>query len=163
MTEAANRIEELYELKGSITGLSTGFKDLDKKTSGLQKSDLIIVAGRPQWVKLFAMNLVEHAAMNSDKAILVFSLEMPASSLIMRMFSSIGKINASKVRNGQLEDSDWPNSAAMKKKETPLFIDDASSLTPTELRARARRVSREQGGLGMIMIDYLQLMQVAGG
>jgi replicative DNA helicase len=165
LTEAANRIEELYELKGSITGLSTGFKDLDKKTSGLQKSDLIIVAGRPSMGKTsFAMNLVEHAAMNSDKAILVFSLEMPASSLIMRMFSSIGKINASKVRNGQLEDSDWPKlQAAMKKlKETPLFIDDASSLTPTELRARARRVSREQGGLGMIMIDYLQLMQVAG-
>ena len=95
LTEAANRIEELYELKGSITGLSTGFKDLDKKTSGLQKSDLIIVAGRPSMGKTsFAMNLVEHAAMNSDKAILVFSLEMPASSLIMRMFSSIGKINA---------------------------------------------------------------------
>ncbi len=165
LTEAANRIEELYDLKGSITGLSTGFKDLDKKTSGLQKSDLIIVAGRPSMGKTsFAMNLVEHAAMNSEKAILVFSMEMPASSLIMRMFSSIGKINASKVRNGQLEESDWPKlQAAMKKlKETPLFIDDASSLTPTELRARARRISREQGGLGMIMIDYLQLMQVAG-
>lgn len=166
LTDTANRIEELYELKGSITGLSTGFTDLDKKTLGLQKSDLIIVAGRPSMGKTsFAMNLVEHAALNNDKAILVFSMEMPASSLIMRMFSSIGKINASKVRNGQLEEADWPKlQAAMKKlKETPLFIDDASSLTPTELRARARRVSREQGGLGMIMIDYLQLMQVAGG
>ena len=112
----------------------------------------------------FAMNLVENAVLAQDKPILVFSMEMPADSLIIRMLSSIGRIDQRRIRTGQLEQEDWPKlSTAMNKlKDVPLHIDDTPALTPTEVRSRARRVSREHGGLGMIMVDYLQLMQVAG-
>lgn len=163
--DALGKIDELFNQKGSITGLSTGFTDLDTKTSGLQSSDLIIVAGRPSMGKTsFAMNLVENAVLNSEKPILVFSMEMPAGSLMMRMLSSVGKIDQTRVRNGQLEDEDWTKlSAAMQQlKNRPLYIDDTPALTPTEVRTRARRLAREHGSLGMIMVDYLQLMQVAG-
>jgi replicative DNA helicase len=162
---AVGRIEELFNSGGDITGLSTGFKDLDDMTSGLQPSDLVIVAGRPSMGKTsFAMNLVENAVLGQDKPILVFSMEMPADSLVIRMLSSIGRIDQTRIRNGKLEQEDWPKlSTAMNKlKDVPLFIDDTAALTPTEVRSRARRVYREQGGLGMIMVDYLQLMQVAG-
>jgi len=112
----------------------------------------------------FAMNLVEHAVLAQDKPVLVFSMEMPADSLIIRMLSSIGRIDQSRIRNGKLEQEDWPKlSAAVNKlKDVPLFIDDTPALTPTEVRSRARRVHREHGGLAMIMVDYLQLMRVAG-
>ncbi|MEH6636658.1 MAG: replicative DNA helicase [Halioglobus sp.] len=162
---AVERIEELFNSGGDITGLTTGFKDLDGMTSGLQPSDLVIVAGRPSMGKTsFAMNLVENAVLAQDKAILVFSMEMPADSLIIRMLSSIGRIDQTRIRNGKLEQEDWPklSTAVNKLKDVPLFIDDTAALTPTEIRSRARRVHRENGGLGMIMIDYLQLMQVAG-
>ena len=162
---ALERIEELFNAGGDITGLSTGFLELDKMTSGLQESDLVIVAGRPSMGKTsFAMNLVENAVLGQDKPILVFSMEMPADSLIIRMLSSIGRIDQTRIRNGKLEQEDWPKlSAAVNKlKDVPLFIDDTAALTPTEVRSRARRVHREHGGLGMIMIDYMQLMQVAG-
>jgi replicative DNA helicase len=162
---ALERIEELFNTGGAITGLTTGFVDLDKMTSGLQDSDLVIVAGRPSMGKTsFAMNLVENAAGNSDKPILVFSMEMPAEQLVIRMMSSLGKIDQTKVRTGKLDQDDWPKlSAAMAKlKETRILIDDTPALTPTELRSRARRVAREHGALGMIMVDYLQLMRVAG-
>ena len=165
LKDALGKIDELFNSKGSITGLTTGYTDLDAKTSGLQDSDLIIVAGRPSMGKTsFAMNLVENAILADDKAILVFSMEMPAGSLMMRLLSSVGKIDQTRVRNGQLEEDDWAKlSAAMQQlKDKPLMIDDTPALTPTEVRSRARRVAREQGGLGMIMIDYLQLMQVAG-
>lgn len=165
MNKALDKIEELWSRKGAITGLSTGFIDLDEKTSGLQEADLVIVAGRPSMGKTsFAMNLVEHAVLNSDQPILVFSMEMPAHSLMMRMLSSLGKIDQTRVRNGQLEDDDWRQlgSAMHQLKNRKLFIDDTPALTPTELRSRARRVAREHGKLGMIMVDYLQLMQVAG-
>jgi replicative DNA helicase len=163
---ALKRIEELFNSGGDITGLSTGFKDLDGMTSGLQPSDLVIVAGRPSMGKTsFAMNLVENAVLSQDKPILVFSMEMPADSLIIRMLSSIGRIDQTRIRNGKLEQEDWPklSTAVTKLKDVPLFIDDTAALTPTEIRSRARRVYRENGGqLGMIMVDYLQLMQVAG-
>ena len=165
LTGALERIEELYNSGGDITGLTTGFIDLDKKTSGLQPSDLVIVAGRPSMGKTaFAMNLVENASAHTEKPILVFSMEMPAEQLVVRMMSSLGKIDQSRLRTGKLQQDDWPKlSAAMAKlKETTIFIDDTPALTPTEVRARARRLSREHGDLAMIMVDYLQLMRVAG-
>ena len=165
LKDALGKIDELFNSKGSITGLTTGYKDLDSKTSGLQAADLIIVAGRPSMGKTsFAMNLVENAILADSKPILVFSMEMPAGSLMMRLLSSVGKIDQTRVRNGQLEEEDWAKlSAAMQQlKDKPLLIDDTPALTPTEIRSRARKVLREQGSLGMIMIDYLQLMQVAG-
>jgi len=163
--EALDRIDKLFEAKGSITGLTTGFTDLDKKTSGLQKSDLVIVAGRPSMGKTsFAMNLVENALLASNKPVLVFSLEMPADSLVIRMLSSLGKIDQTKMRNGQLEEEDWPKltNAVSKIKDKPLFIDDNPGLSPMEMRSRARRIWREHGHIGMIMVDYLQLMQIKG-
>src|SRR5690606_25084643 len=127
LTVVVEKIDELIKNKGGITGLPTGYKDLDKKTSGLQKSDLIIVAGRPSMGKTtFAMNLAEHALLNQKQPVLVFSLEMPAESLLFRMLSSVGRIDQSRLRSGQLEDEDWPKltAAIAKLKDTPLFIDD---------------------------------------
>lgn len=165
LAKAIDRIDTLFNSEGSITGLSTGFTDLDNMTSGLQPSDLIIVAGRPSMGKTtFAMNLVENAVMRSEKAVLVFSLEMPGDSLIMRMLSSLGRIDQTKVRSGRLDDEDWPRltSAVNMLNDRKLFIDDTAGLSPMEMRARARRVVREHGDLGLIMIDYLQLMRVGG-
>ena len=162
---AIDRIEELYNTGGDITGLTTGFIDLDRMTSGLQPSDLVIVAGRPAMGKTsFAMNLVENAALASDRPLMVFSMEMPAEQLVIRMLSSLGRIDQSRVRTGKLEQDDWPKlaSATEKLKGTQVFIDDTPALTPTELRSRVRKLVREQGDLGMIMVDYLQLMRVAG-
>ena len=165
LSGALERIEELYNTGGDITGLTTGFIDLDKKTSGLQPSDLVIVAGRPSMGKTsFAMNLVENASAHTEKPIVVFSMEMPAEQLVIRMMSSLGKIDQSSVRTGKLQQDDWPklSSAMAKLKDTSIFIDDTPALTPTEVRSRVRRLSREHGDLAMIMIDYLQLMRVAG-
>jgi len=164
---ALARIEELFNSGGDITGLTTGYTDLDGMTSGLQPSDLIIVAGRPSMGKTsFAMNLVETAVLAQEKPILVFSMEMPAESLIIRMLSSLGRIDQTRIRNGKLEQEDWPklSAAITKLKDVPLYIDDTAALTPTEVRSRARKVAREfgDGELGMIMLDYMQLMQVAG-
>ena len=113
----------------------------------------------------FAMNLVEHAILNYDKPVLVFSLEMPAESLIFRLLSSIGRIDQTKLRTGKLSEDDWPNfnKAAKALKDRPLFIDDSASVSPTEMRARARRIARDhEGQLGMVVVDYLQLMQIKG-
>ena len=165
LQSALGRIEELFQSGGEITGLSTGFIELDRMTSGLQEADLVVVAGRPSMGKTsFAMNMVEHAVLKQKKPILVFSMEMPSESLIIRMLSSLGRIDQTRLRNGRLEQSDWPklSAAVTKLKDAPLFIDDTPALTPTEVRSRARRVVREYGGLGMIMVDYLQLMRVAG-
>ena len=167
LESALERIDELYVSGGDITGLTTGYSELDGMTSGLQDSDLIIVAGRPSMGKTsFAMNLVETAVLNQKKPILVFSMEMPANALIIRMLSSLGRIDQTRIRNGKLEQEDWPKlSAAVNKlKDVPLYIDDTAALTPTEVRSRARKVAREygEGELGMIMLDYMQLMQVAG-
>ncbi|MCK4586419.1 MAG: replicative DNA helicase, partial [Gammaproteobacteria bacterium] len=127
-------------------------------------SDLIIVAGRPSMGKTsFAMNIAENAAIKSNLPTVIFSMEMPGEQLAMRMFSSLGRIDAHKVRTGKLDDEDWPRltSAVSLLAEAPMFIDDTPALSPNELRARARRIKREHG-LGLIVIDYLQLMQVHG-
>jgi replicative DNA helicase len=165
LKQVVERIDELFNSEATITGLSTGFKDLDDMTSGLQRGDLVIVAARPSMGKTtFAMNLVENAVMATDKPVIVFSMEMPSEQIIMRMLSSLGRINQTKVRTGKLDDEDWPKlSAAISKlKDRPLFIDDTPALTPTEVRSRTRRIVREHGDPALIMVDYLQLMQVAG-
>lgn len=165
LARAVERIDELYHKGTSITGLSTGLKDLDKLTSGLQRSDLIIVAGRPSMGKTtFVMNMAEHAAIETKLPVLVFSMEMPADSLAMRMMSSLGRIDQHRIRTGQLTDEDWPRvtSSVHMLSDAPLFIDDTPGLSPAEMRARSRRLMREHGQLGLIVVDYLQLMQVPG-
>ncbi|TPQ28214.1 replicative DNA helicase [Methylomonas sp. HW2-6] len=162
LAKAVDKIETLYELDGDITGASTGFTDLDEKTSGLQPSDLIIVAGRPSMGKTtIAMNMAENVALKSGMPVAVFSMEMPGEALAMRMMSSLGRIDQHKVRTGKLDDDDWPRltSAINLLAETKMFIDDTPALTPTEVRSRARRLTREHGQLGLIVLDYLQLMQ----
>jgi replicative DNA helicase len=168
LKKGLDRLEELFKSEGNLTGLTTGFKDLNNHTSGLQKSDLIIVAGRPSMGKTaFAMNLVENYILSEEdpQPVLVFSLEMPAESLITRMLSSIGKVDQTRMRNGKLLDDDWPKLTQAINKLTgkPLYIDDTVGLNPTEMRARARRVAKDHNNkIGMIMVDYLQLMQLRG-
>lgn len=165
LTKATARIDLLYHSEDTITGLSTGFADLDDITSGLQAGDLVIVAGRPSMGKTtLAMNVVEHAAIKSKKAVLVFSMEMPSESLAMRMMSSLGHIDQHKVRTGKLHDEDWPRltSAVSMLAEANLYVDDTPSMSPSELRARARRAARGNKNIGLIVIDYLQLMHIPG-
>nr|WP_267963869.1 replicative DNA helicase [Testudinibacter sp. TR-2022] len=164
-----DKIELLAKLKNKngVTGVSTGFSSLDRKTAGLQPSDLIIVAARPSMGKTtFAMNLCENAMMGESKPVLVFSLEMPADQIMMRILASMSRVDQTKIRTGQIEDeTEWAriNSTVQMFSDKPnLFIDDSSGLTPTELRARARRIYREHGGLSLIMVDYLQLMRAPG-
>ncbi len=165
LVKAVDKIDTLYNSDSPITGTTTGFVDFDKQTSGMQRSDLIIVAGRPSMGKTtFAMNIAENAALETKKPIAIFSMEMPGEQLVMRMLSSFGRIEQTRLRNGSLEDEDWPRltSAVSLLQQTKIFIDDSASLSPNELRARARRLVREHGELGVIVIDYLQLMQVPG-
>lgn len=164
LSKAVDRIDELFNNDNPITGVPTGYKQFDEMTSGLQPSDLIIVAGRPSMGKTsFVMNIAENATIKHSQPVLVFSMEMSGEQLASRMISSLGRINQQKLRNGQLSDSDWPRitSAISMLSDAPLFVDDTPALSPTELRARARRVKREHG-LGMIIVDYLQLMAVPG-
>ncbi|RKS87811.1 primary replicative DNA helicase [Orbus hercynius] len=165
LEDTVAKIEELFQKPhDGVTGVSTGFVDLDKKTAGLQRSDLIIVAARPSMGKTtFAMNLCENAAMMQEKPVLIFSLEMPAEQIMMRMLASLSRVDQTKIRTGQLDDNDWARISStmgilLEKKN--MYIDDSSGLTPMELRSRARRIYREHGGLSMIMVDYLQLMRV---
>lgn len=161
-----DRVQTLFEQESHITGLPTGFADLDDKTSGLQPADLIIIAGRPSMGKTScAMNIAEHVAVYQKVPVAVFSMEMPAEALGLRMLSSIGRIDQLKVRAGKLDENDWPRmtSAINILANAKLFIDDTAALSPTELSARARRLAREQGGLGLIVVDYLQLMQSPNG
>jgi len=165
LARAVERIEILFERNDPITGLATGFTDFDRMTSGLQRSDLIIVAGRPSMGKTsFAMNIAENVAIAAKKPVAVFSMEMPGDSLAMRMMSSLGSIDQHRVRTGRLADDEWPRltSAVHMLSEAPIFIDDSAALSPNEVRARSRRLKREHGELGLIVIDYLQLMQVPG-
>ena len=165
LASAVDRIEELFNKEGHITGMSTGFTDFDEMTSGLQRSDLIIVAGRPSMGKTtYAMNLAEHVAIKEKVPVAVFSMEMPGEQLAMRMMSSLGRIDQHRVRTGKLEDDEWPRmtSAINILAETQLFIDDTPALSPTEVRARCRRLAREHGQLGLVVLDYLQLMQSSG-
>jgi replicative DNA helicase len=161
---AVDRIDKLFQQDEPLTGVSTGFADLDEMTAGLQSSDLIIVAGRPSMGKTtLAMNFAENAAIRHKVPVAIFSMEMPGEQLALRMMSSLGHIDQHKIRTGKLDDDDWPRltSAVSLLDSAPLFIDDTPALSPTEMRARARRLKREHE-IGMIVIDYLQLMQVPG-
>ncbi len=167
LEKTVDRIEKLYQQPhDGVTGVSTGFSDLDKMTAGLQKSDLIIVAARPSMGKTtFAMNLAEQAAMTEDKPALIFSLEMPSEQIMMRMLASLGRIDQTKIRTGQLGDEDWArlsSTMGLLIEKGKMFIDDAAGLTPTDVRSRARRIARDHGGISLIMIDYLQLMRAPG-
>jgi replicative DNA helicase len=165
LVKTVEKIDALYHNRDTITGLATGLNDLDEMTSGLQPSDLVIVAGRPSMGKTtLVMNMAEHAAIKSGKPVLAFSMEMPSDSLAMRMMSSLGRIDQHRIRTGKLDDDDWPRvtSAVHMLSEAPLFIDDTPALSPAELRTRARRLAKEHGQLGLIIVDYLQLMKVPG-
>lgn len=162
LAKAVDKIEMLYEQEGTVTGAATGFTDLDNLTSGLQPADLVIVAGRPSMGKTtVAMNMAENVAIKTGLPVAVFSMEMPGDALAMRMMSSLGRIDQNKIRTGKLEDDEWPRltSAINLLAETKLFIDDTPALNPTEVRARARRLMREHGQIGLVVLDYIQLMQ----
>ncbi|MFK4752669.1 MULTISPECIES: replicative DNA helicase [Oceanospirillaceae] len=165
LKKTLDQLDQMFNQPDGLTGLTTGFNHIDQRTSGFQKADLVIVAARPSMGKTtFAMNLVENALLASKRPCLVFSMEMPSESIVMRMLSSIGKIDQSRIRSGKLIEEDWPklSAAVTMLKDLPLYIDDTAALTPQEMRARARKVYRENGDLALIMVDYLQLMQVSG-
>ncbi len=163
LTTVVERIDELYNRDNSsdITGVPTGFADLDRMTSGLQAGDLVIVAGRPSMGKTaFSLNIGETVAIESGLPVAVFSMEMGGSQLAMRMLGSVGRLDQHRLRTGRLIDEDWPRltHAIQKMNEAQLYIDETPALTPIELRARARRLARQCGKLGLIIIDYIQLM-----
>src|SRR5690606_31521516 len=184
LKEAVDRIDNLFHSDADITGLSTGYSDLDTMTSGWQVSDLVIVAGRPSMGKTsFAMNMVEHAILHQPRPVLVFSLEMPASQLMIRMLSSVGRIDQTLMRNGNLAEDDWPRltNAVSRMKDRPLFIDDTPGISPLEMRNRIRQLTREQKEFlrerleqpvaaeeleamarpSLIMVDYIQFMSAS--
>ncbi len=159
-----DRLDMLHQNPGKLTGVSTGFTELDRMTAGLQPGDLIIIAGRPSMGKTtLAINIAENAAVGKGVPAAIFSMEMSAEQLSMRMISSLGRVHQGSLRTGNFNDEDWTriNAAVAQMSEAPIFIDETPALTPTEVRARARRLKREKG-LGLIVIDYLQLMQVGG-
>ncbi len=166
LNTAADELRRLHENQDQLPGLASGFEDLDKMTTGFKDSDLIVIAGRPSMGKTaFAMNIVEFAVVQCNKPSVVFSLEMAAEQLVLRLLSSLAHIDQSRMRIGKLNDRDWDNFSREvgRLKDKPLYIDDTPALTPGELRARVRRVSREEeGGVGLIVVDYLQLMRIAG-
>jgi len=164
LSSTIDRIEFLKNSEGEITGVPTGFKDFDKYTAGLQPSDLIIIAGRPSMGKTsLAVNIAENAAIDSKITTAIFSMEMPKEQLAFRMISSLGRIDSKKLRDGSFPEEDWSriNSAIHLMSDAPIYIDDSPALSPTEIRARARRLKRESN-LGLIVLDYIQLMQVHG-
>ncbi|MDE2387695.1 MAG: replicative DNA helicase [Betaproteobacteria bacterium] len=166
LKQVVERIELLYsqDNPSNVTGIASGFNDLDQKTSGFQPGDLIIVAGRPSMGKTaFSLNIAEHVALELNKPVAVFSMEMGGAQLAMRMLGSVGKLDQHKVRTGRLDDEDWPKltHALGKLNEAPIFIDETAALNALELRARARRLYRQYGELGLIVVDYLQLMSSA--
>ncbi len=163
LAEAVDKIEEMFNNKADVTGTSTGFVDLDKQTTGLQPGDLVVVAGRPSMGKTsFSMNLVENAAIAENKPVLVFSMEMPGTALAARMLASLSRVNSGRLRTGQLESEDWPKltSAVGILQDKDIYIDDTPALSPLEVRTRARRIAAEHPeGIGLVMLDYLQLMR----
>jgi replicative DNA helicase len=165
LAQASDKIDTLYHSDHAITGTPTGFADLDEMTSGMQPGDLVVVAGRPSMGKtVLAMNIAETAAIGAKEPVLVFSLEMPGDALAMRCMSSLGRVCQHRLRTGKLTDDDWPRVASSigMLSESSIFIDDTPALSPADMRARARRVAREHGQLKLIVIDYLQLMQIPG-
>lgn len=165
LTKTMDRIDVLFQSNNPITGIATGYHDLDDMTSGLQPSDLVIIAGRPSMGKtMLATNIGEHVAIKERKPVLIFSMEMPGEAIVMRLLSSLCRIDQLRIRTGKLLDEDWPriSSTVSVLSDSPFFIDDTPALSPAELRARARRVAKEHGQLGLIIVDYLQLMQVPG-
>lgn len=165
LAKTMDRIDTLFHAGSAITGVPTGYHDFDDMTSGLQSSDLVIIAGRPSMGKTtFAMNIAEHVAIKSRSPVLIFSMEMPGEAIVMRLLSSLCRIDQLRIRTGKLSDEDWPriSSTVSMLSEAPLYIDDTPGLSPAEMRARARRLAKEHGQLGMIVVDYLQLMQVPG-
>ncbi|CAG2139963.1 replicative DNA helicase [Ralstonia mannitolilytica] len=168
LTQVVERIDELYhrDNQNDITGVPTGFVDLDRMTSGMQPGDLIIVAGRPSMGKTaFSLNIGEHVAVEQGLPVAVFSMEMAGTQLAMRMLGSVGRLDQHRLRTGRLLDEDWPRltHAIQKMNDAQLFIDETPALNPMELRARSRRLARQCGQLGLIIIDYLQLMSGSGG
>jgi replicative DNA helicase len=161
-----DKIDEWHRNPDKLRGLATGFTDFDKKTGGLRPGDLIVVAGRPSMGKsTLAVNMAEYAAVSPDvkASVAIFSLEMPAEQVVTRMLASIGHVPLNSLRTGQISDDDWVRitAATSQLSEARIFIDETPALTPTELRARARRIKREHG-LDLVVIDYMQLMQVPG-
>ena len=162
--DVVNSVHEMQEKKG-LKGTETGFSQLDKLTSGLQNGDLVIIAGRPSMGKTaLSMNIVEHVAIHNSTPVAVFSLEMPTEQLVLRMISSFGRIDASKLRDGDMTEVDWNsfNHAVRAFEENTILLDETPSITPTEVRAKCRRLKRQYPDLGLIMVDYLQLMTVHG-
>ena len=168
LTQVVERIETLYgrDNQSDVTGTATGFTDLDRMTSGLQAGDLIIVAGRPSMGKTaFSINIAENVALDSKLPVAIFSMEMGASQLAMRMLGSVGKLNQHDLRTGRLQDDDWGRltHALGKLNDAPIHIDESAALSALEVRARARRLHRQHGGLGLIVLDYIQLMSSNAG
>jgi len=166
LVQAVERIQELYETPNAsdVTGVPTGYVDVDRLTAGLQKGDLVIIAGRPSMGKTtFAVNIAEHVAIDQGMPVLLFSMEMGAPQLALRMLSSVGRIDQQRLRTGRLLDEDWPRLTATMQKmhDAQLYIDETPALTAIDLRARARRQARACGQLGLIVVDYLQLMSAS--
>ena len=163
MQDTKEKLEVLGRNPSALTGVSTGYKDLDTITSGFQRSDLIIIAGRPSMGKTsFAMNIVENVALSQELPVAMFSMEMPGEQLCMRMIASLSKIELNRVRNGNLNDADWAritSATNILHQHSRMYIDETPGMSPTEVRARCRRLAREHKGLGLVVIDYLQLMQ----
>ena len=165
LKSTVEHIEMLFERDNPITGLPTGYDEFDELTSGLQPGDLVILAARPSMGKTtLAMNMAEYAALKQQYPVAIFSMEMPGEQLTMRLLSSLGRINQQRLRTGRLQDDDWPrfSSAVSMLSEAQLYIDDSPALSPNDLRARSRRLMREHKQLGLIVVDYLQLMQIPG-
>ena len=161
LLKAQSDMEKLSQTTGEITGIATGFYDLDKITTGLHENELIIVAARPGLGKTaFALNLATNMALNSHKTVALFNMEMSSEQLILRMISSVGQIDGYRLKNGKLENNDWKkfNEAVSRLSKTKIFLDDTSGMTIGEIRAKCRRLSSSSEGLGVIIIDYLQLI-----
>ena len=168
LPQVADRIDQLFQRDNpsDVTGIPTGFSDLDTMTSGFQAGDLVIVAGRPSMGKTaFSLNIAENVALDTGLPVAVFSMEMAATQLAMRMIGSVGRLDQHKMRTGRLEDEDWVRltTALGKLNDAPIFIDEGAGLSSFDVRARARRLHRQAGKLGLIVVDYLQLMSAPSG
>lgn len=164
LADAFSVLQDRYSTRGQPTGVQTGYGELDKLTAGLQPTDLIILAARPaQGKTTLALNIAEYAATKTGVAAAVFSMEMSSSQLSMRLLSSAGRIDSTKLRTGDLDDADWPRvtEAIRHLRDAKIFIDDTPALTPDAIRSRARRLKREHN-IGLIVVDYLQLMHIGG-